>query len=196
MDISLTESVFFLPGVIIGVIILGIIGIVLYQRRSKKRGSLTRGTDTSLHPIRHRLDYQPGAKPIPGFIQPTVTATSQPVTPAIPKPKEIDLTSTCRDMTESLAALTEKYSLTSFTIATEDGLIFGSSGGDTTQSDAAIFSHTFKNDPLIETPGVITFGLTCKGSELVGIIRTNASLSDETRQQIAADTKMILNLWV
>jgi hypothetical protein len=196
MDISLTESVFFLPGVIIGIIVLGIIAIILYQRRSKKRGSLEGRIDTPLHHIRHRLDYQPGTKPILGFIKPTAIATPQPVTPDIQKPKEIDLTSTCKNMTESLAALAEKYSLTSFTIATEDGLIVGSSGGDTTQSDAAIFSQNFKNDPLIETPGVIMFGLTWKGSELIGIIRTKISLPNETLQQIAADTKIILNLWV
>lgn len=197
MDFSLTGSFLFLPAVIIGVIVVAIIAIVIYQSRSKKSGSFAGSPENkTLHQARNRLDYQPGTKPVPGFIRPAGISAPAKGTPEIPKPRDIDLTSSCRDMTESLTALTEKYSLTSFTIATQDGLVFGSSGGDTPQSDAAIFSEIFKNDPLNETPGVILFRLTHKGSELIGIIRTKPSLPKELLQQIAGDAKNILNVWV
>ena len=195
MDISLTGSGYLLPMVIIGIVVVVVIAVVLFQRRSKKRRHSEGDTGLSRYPPRHRLDYQPESKPIPA-IQPAVTSTPLARTVDVPKPKDIDLTSTRKDMTESLAAIVGKYSLSNFTIATADGLIFGSSGGDTAQTDAASYSEMFKNDPLSEIPGVVLFGLTHKGSELIGIVRAKTQPPREIIQQIAADTKVILNWWV
>ena len=195
MDISLTGSGYFLPMVIIGIVVVVVIAAVLLQRRSRKRQHSEGDTGVSRYPPRHRLDYQPESKPIPA-IPPTVASATLPRAASVPKPHEIDLTGTRRDMTESLAAIVGKYSLSNFTIATADGLIFGSSGGDTAQTDAARYSEMFKNDPLIEIPGVVLFGLTHKGSELIGIVRAKTQPTREIIQQIAADTKVILNWWV
>ena len=118
------------------------------------------------------------------------------MTADVPKPKKIDLTSTRRDLTESLTALAQKYSLDNFTIATADGLLFGSSGGDTALADAATYSGIFKSDPFSKTPGVSLFGMTHKGSDLVGIVRAKTPLKNEVIQQITADTQVVLNWWV
>ena len=96
----------------------------------------------------------------------------------------------------SLRALVEKYSLDQFTIATSDGLVFASSGGESAQTDAARYGELFVNDPLAETPGVALFGFTHKGSTLVGIIRTNLQIPGEISRMIEEDTKDILNWWI
>jgi hypothetical protein len=198
MDISLTGSGYFLPMVIIGIVIVVVITAVLFHVRSKK-GSFPK-RDLKEYPARNHLDYQPDAKPIlviqPKGIQPAVSPVPKVTAAEVPKETDVDLTSTCRDMTGSLGALVEKYSLNNFTIATADGLIFSSSGGDTAQVDAATFSEIFKSDPTASTPGVVLFGITHKGSDLIGIVREKAPLPKKTRQQIATDTKVILNWWI
>ena len=195
MDISLTGSGYFLPMVIIGIIVVVVIAIVIFQRHSQKRRSKRGDPVTSRYPHRHRLDYQPESKLMP-VIRPMVTSPSLARAADVPKPKDVDLTNTRKDMTESLEAFVGKYSLSCFTIATADGLVFGSSGGDTDQADSATYSEIFKNDPLTETPGVVLFGLTHKGSELIGIVRAKTPLPNKIVQQIAADTKVILNWWI
>jgi hypothetical protein len=193
MDISLTDSGYFLPVVIIGFVVVVIIAIVIYQSRSKKRLYLKVETDAFMFPHSNRPDYQSKVTPV---IRPTQTKKPPARTAEMPKPEDIDLTSTRRDMTDSLVALERKYSLGNFTIATADGLVFGSSGGDTSQTDAATYSGIFKTDPLTGISGVVLFGLTHKGSDLIGIVRAKAPLSAEIVQQIAADTKDILNWWI
>jgi hypothetical protein len=195
MDFSLTGSGYLLPMVIIGIVIIVVIAAVLFQIRSKKRSSPRGDTELSPYSPRHPLDYQPQSKPIP-VIQPSVIPAPRALAADVAKPKEIDLTKARKDMTESLDALVRKYSLNNFTIATADGLVFGSSMGDTAQADAATYSEMFKNDPLTETRGVVLFGITYKGSELIGIVRAKTPPPNEIMQQIAADTKVILNWWI
>jgi hypothetical protein len=195
MDISLTGSVYLLLIAIIGIVIVVIIAIVLYRKRSKNDQHTGGEAKLAPYPLSHRLDYQPEAKPVPVF-KPMVTPAPQAQTVKRQEIPDIDLTRTRKDLTESLGAIVEKYSLRGFTIATADGLLFGSSGGDTAQTDAATYSEIFKNDPLVETTGVVLFGFTHKGSDLIGIIRPLSIPADEIVQQIEADTKIILNWWI
>lgn len=114
----------------------------------------------------------------------------------LPQPKDIHVTEGRADVTESLRALVDKYSLDQFTVATADGLVFASSGGESAQTDAAQYGELYATYPLAETPGVALFGFTHKGSSLIGIIRTSLSIPDETSVMIENDTKDILNRWV
>lgn len=195
MDISLTGTGSLLPMVIIGIIVVIVIAVVFFHSRSKKRQYPREITESSsdFHPP--RSDSPPGAKPIT-VLKSTVTQAPQTYTADLPKPQDTDLTRTKKDMTESLKALVGKYSLSNITIATTDGLIFGSSGGESVQTDAAVYSEIFKNDPHIETPGVTLFGLSHKGSGLIGIVRAKNPPPIENIKKIATDTKDILNWWV
>lgn len=193
MDSSLNESGFLLPVAISVTVIILIIAAVLFIQRSKKRHSPQQKTATS--PPRHRFDYQPVAKLRPAILSmirlsPLVKGSE------ISRPKEFDLTTTRRDLTESLVALTVKYSLERFTIATDDGLLFGSSAGDVARNDAATCSEIFKKDPLAKTPSIELFGIVHKGSELICIIRTRTPLPEIVKPRIYADTKIILNWWI
>ena len=146
------------------------------------------------------LEYQPGAKtisPIPkkSIPQPVQTPPAQR-DDVLPRPKGVSVVEGMEDVTGSLRALVEKYSLDQFTLATADGLVFASSGGESAQTDAASYGELFVNDPLAETPGVVLFGFTHKGSDLVGIIRTNLQIPEEISHMIENDTKDILNKWI
>ena len=109
------------------------------------------------------LDYQPGIKPILPVSQNSIPRQVQKPG-VLPRPGDTSVIEGMPDITTSLRTLTEKYSLDQFTIATADGLVFASSGGEDAQDDAARFSEMFANDPLTETPGVTLFGLDHKGS--------------------------------
>ena len=193
MDSSLNISGSLLPVAISMIVIILIMVVAFFIKRSGKRQPLQQKTDAS--PPRHRFDYQPVTKPRP-VIPSTLRLSPLARGTEISRPKEFDLTTTCNDLTESLAALAAKYSLESFTIATADGLLFGSSAGDRARNDAASCSELFKNDPQTETPGIKLFGIAHKGSELICIIRTKTPLPENSVQQIYADTKIILYWWI
>ena len=114
---------------------------------------------------------------------------------AAPALKEIEILYGRTDITQSLLALVEKYSLGTFTIATSDGLIFASSGGEDSQTDAATGCKMVNHDLPLTTPLVIVSGLTHKGSTLVGVIRTQNPVSEDISKRIATDTQAILNWW-
>jgi hypothetical protein len=116
-------------------------------------------------------------------------------TPALMR-REIELLIGQKDITQSLKALVEKYSLITFTIATSDGLVFASSGGDDANMDAATYTTLATVDPLAKTATIIIPGLIHKGSDLVGIIRTHNPLEEEILMKITKDTQTILNWWV
>jgi len=143
---------------------------------------------------RQRLDYQPSVKPVWVPVPVPIsrrTGTEQPIPPA-PRIEE-DILENCQDLRDCLLALAGKYSLHSFTIATSDGLVFASSGGETAQVDAARFS---RDNAGKDPSGVTLFGLNHKGSELTGIIRSSGAISPEIRKRIENDTKVILNKWI
>ena len=185
----------FLPVAITGIVILALIAVVLYLKRSGKWLFAGKKTEKSLYDPPHLPDYQTGETSLPAghavAASPALARIAE-----LPDPKGINLIDNRNDLTGSLVALADKYSLAEFTIATIDGLIFASSGKDAAHTDAATYSELYKNDPLAKTPGVTLFGLRHKGSELVGIIRTHNTLPDEILQEITADTKVILNWWI
>ena len=143
---------------------------------------------------RQRLDYQPSAKPSWVAIPVPISRyqKQQPVSSTAPVP-EVDLLENCRGLQESLVALARKYSLDSFTIATSDGLVFASSGGNTALEDAASYSG---NHDIRESAGMAVFGLDHKGSLLTGIIRSQGIITGEIQKRIENDTKDILNRWI
>lgn len=141
------------------------------------------------------LEYQPDVKPVSLIPKKSIPHPVQRHD-ILPRPKDVGVVEGFADLTESFRALVDKYSLDQFTLATADGLVFASSGGESAQTDAAGYGELFVNEPLVETPGVVLFGFTHKGSDLVGIIRTNLQVPEEISQRIENDTKDILNRWV
>ena len=179
---------------IIAVIIILAAAAGYYFLRSRSKTGVAGKTIPPATHYQH-FEYQPDVKPISPVPR---KAVPQPVQAPgmLPRPKPVNVVEGSTDVTGSLHALVEKYSLDQFTIATSDGLVFASGGGESAQTDAARYGELFVNDPLAETPGVTLFGFTHKGSNLVGIIRTNLQIPEETSRMIEEDTKDILNRWI
>lgn len=175
-----------------GIAAAAIIIAALYLKKSGRFGAQR---DKPARQRRPRLDYQPDARPIPA-VQPKAIPRPIGKSAGHPKPKECNLLNGKNDITESLLALADKYSLGQFTIATSDGLVFASSGAETAQDDAAQYGEMFAHDPHSETPGIVLSGLSHKGSDLILIIRTNLPVPEEIRKNIESDTKDILNWWI
>jgi len=169
-------------------------GAVLIRRKRTTPAPYAMEDIPDLQKVKH-LAYQPGIKPVLPVSQKSFPRQVQKPG-VLPRPGDTSVIEGAPDITTSLRTLTEKYSLDQFTIATADGLVFASSGGEDAQDDAARFGEMFASDPLAETPGVTLFGLDHKSSDLVGIIRTNLQIPGDVAEMIERDTKDILNRWI
>jgi hypothetical protein len=183
-----------LYGAIAVVLIAAAAAVLLYWK--KHHGKRVFG-ETARIPVLHNhttLSYLPKVRPVSPVIRRSIPQTVQKPG-ELPRPKEVNIRKQA-DITGSFGALAGKYSLGQFTIATSDGLVFASSGDDAAQTDAAQYGELYAKNPLADTPGVVMFGLSHKGSDLVGIIRTDLRIPEETLRMIELDTKDILNWWI
>jgi len=183
-----------IPFIIVGLLaVVIIVAAALINNKILKKKQFLKGRNKIADfPLQH-LDYQYEIRLIKRMLPALQSRTVQKN--AAPALKEIEILYGRTDITQSLLALVEKYSLGTFTIATSDGLIFASSGGEDSQTDAATYSKMVSHDPPLTTPLVIVSGLTHKGSTLVGVIRTQNPVSEDISKRIATDTQAILNWW-
>jgi hypothetical protein len=181
--------------IIIGLLVLAIIAVAaLFIKKILKKKQLHK-TRPKIADFPHQnLYFKPEINLIRRMVP--VVQSQRVRTTADPAQREIDILNGRSDITQSLLALVEKYSLDTFTIATSDGLVFASSGGDDAQTNAATYSLNASRDPPSNSSIVIVPDLTHKGSTLIGIIRTQNPVSDEIVKKISKDTQTILNWWV
>jgi hypothetical protein len=180
----------------VAVVVLVVAAVILLRARRKSSAATDMDIPDmqTVQKVQH-LAYRPGIKPVLPVPQKSIPRPVQKPG-VLPRPGSTSVTEGIPDITTSLRTLTEKYSLDQFTIATADGLVFASSGGEDAQDDAARFGGMFVHDPPAPTPGVLLFSVDHKGSGLVGIIRTNLQVPGEFLQMIEKDTKDILNRWI
>ena len=179
---------------IVIVIFTGIIVVVVIRRRNRTKLPFTERDLLGEKPG-HHMEYRPGIKPVLSVTQKSIPRQVQKPG-VLPQPGNTSVTEGQPDITASFHTLTEKYSLEQFTLATADGLVFASSGGEDAQQDAAEFSRIYTTGPVAKIPGVMIFGIDHKGSALVGIIRTRLQVPDEVFRMIENDTKDILKKWI
>ncbi|MCM2466763.1 hypothetical protein [Methanoculleus oceani] len=96
---------------------------------------------------------------------------------------------------ETLGAISKKYSLASFTLATTDGLLIGSTkpGGD---DEAARYSHLYTQGRLHDETGVELLGVPYRGETVVGIAHPSEHLSAEQMSTLEQDIRDTLQHWV
>jgi hypothetical protein len=132
--------------------------------------------------------------------QPLIATTPVTVTPApsVPEkfPKKIDLIKNRLNITDSLQALAEKYSVLEITLGTDDGLVIATSSERDVQADAARFSQIFNQQLPPDEPGVTLFELHHKEAHLVGIVRADKEIPQDWKKEIREDTKGILQWWL
>lgn len=100
------------------------------------------------------------------------------------------------DITDSIRALVEKYSLEGFTLATADGLVFAAWGRSDTTGDAANYGGITITAGSKTSDGVALFTIPCKETALTGIIRSNRRVPASILRMIEHDTQEILNRWI
>lgn len=176
-----------------GIAILVIIVLIVLFRLRNRPGP-SRPAAYGPVPVR-KFAYQPESRPVLHIplVRKSVPVRNEPQPPTVSR---IDLVSGTRDLAGSLAALVKKYSLVSVTLASRDGLAIASTDPAGAGVDAAKYAEIFASSPLFETPGAVIFGLSHKGTDLIGIIRANREISEEMCQNIESDTKVILNSWI
>lgn len=111
-----------------------------------------------------------------------------------PLPKTIDPRS-AGSLEECLGAITEKYSLASFTLATADGLLIGSTKRGA-EDEAARYSHLYTEGKLQDETGAELLGVSHHGETVIGIARPSEPLSPELASALEQDTRDVLQHWV
>ncbi len=111
-----------------------------------------------------------------------------------PSPEGIDPRS-AGNLEECLGAITEKYGLASFTLATADGLLIGSTKAGA-EDEAARCSHLYTQGKLQDETGTKLLGIPHHGEVVVGIIHPSEPLSAELASALEQDTRNALQHWV
>jgi LPXTG-motif cell wall-anchored protein len=176
------------------IVILVILAAVLLLKKRKRHEAVQKTRDRPEMP-KSRLDYHSEFHVTRKFVR-SQKAKRKPAESVPATKPENDLITGKPDITGSLSALTAKYRIERITIATDDGLVFTSSGSPDAATDAALYSEQFFQAGLTETPGFVLFAVPFESEELVGIVKTNKPIPDHIVQNIASDTKDILNWWV
>lgn len=110
-------------------------------------------------------------------------------------PRDLSLFDGRTDIVGSMQAMCEKYYLDAFTIATDDGLVVASSEDDAS-ADAAKYSYLFTEGELPDDPQVMLFGIQHKGSNLVGILRTEHNIPEAWVKDMEKDAVSVLKKWL
>ncbi|HOI57588.1 MULTISPECIES: hypothetical protein [unclassified Methanoculleus] len=116
-----------------------------------------------------------------------------PVGPARPR-TALNLQAT-GSLEESLGAIGQKYSLASFTLATADGLLIGSTRPGS-EDEAARYSFLYTQGRLQDETGAELLGIPYRGETVVGIARPSEPLSAEEMSALEEDTRDALRHWV
>jgi hypothetical protein len=96
---------------------------------------------------------------------------------------------------EYLGAIGEKYNLASFTLATSDGLLIGSTRPDA-QGEAAQYSHLYTQGKLRDETGAELLGIPYRGETVIGIVRPSEHLPADMMSALEQDTRDALRQWV
>lgn len=111
-----------------------------------------------------------------------------------PLPKGIDPRN-AGSLEECLGTITEKYNLASFTLATADGLLIGSTKRGA-EDEAARYSYLYTQGTLQDETGAELLGIPHHGETVIGIARPSEPLSPELASALEQDTRDVLQHWV
>ena len=187
-DLYGTEiTVLIVGGVVIVVLCIAIAILVKKRRNVAKRSPSAMAVDPFRSPLR--------VKKIPANMPVKAPDTDEDAGP-LSRSKGIDCITGRANLSESLAALAEKYSLDEITLATADGLLLASSRPSPSADAVARYSGMFAENVQPRPPGIILFGLEHKGSFLVGIAKAGDLPVQEADPEMVSDTKDILNRWI
>ena len=137
---------------------------------------------------------QPGDAPEIRGAQEEPGGAAQPAPGSRSSLKEIDPLN-AGSLEECLGAIGEKYRLASFTLATTDGLLIGSTKPGA-QDEAARYSYLYARGDQQDETGAELLGIPHHGETVVGIARPTEPLSTELMSALKQDTRDVLQHWV
>jgi hypothetical protein len=123
--------------------------------------------------------------------EPAASYSRSGVSPASQRPRS----SKDGSLEEYLGAIGEKYSLASFTLATADGLLIGSTRPGA-QDEAAQYSYLYTQGKLQDETGAELLGIPHRGETVIGIARPSEHLSADLMNALEQDTRDALRHWV
>lgn len=137
--------------------------------------------------VERETPIPPVESPVETPLEPT--EDSLPVPPPIPvvSPTVID-----QPPAGSLEEIKDRYSLGELTLATDDGLLIGSTEQDREQA-AARYSARYAETGEGWEDGAFLFSLIYKGSTVIGIAGSDVPLTDSTRASIVKDVRVVLS---
>lgn len=186
--VSDIDSTVLILGAGIAIAICIAAGLVVKKIRNRARDNL------------HKMALDPFRTP--NFVQKIPAATLEISSDqdrdfaSAPLRKEIDCLQDKANITQSLVALAEKYSLDEITIATSDGLLLASSLKAPSADNIARYCKMYTINSRPWPPGTLLFGVEHKGSFLVVIAKTKDPLLQEPDPELVHKTKDILNWWI
>ena len=187
-DLHGTETTVLIAGGAIIVVLCIAVAILAKKRRNVVKHS---HSAMAVNPFRSPLRV----KKIPVNMPREAPDTDDDADPRS-RPKGLDCITGRANLSESLAALAEKYSLDELTLATADGLLLASSRTSPSADAVARYAGMFAENVQPRPPGITLFGLEHKGSFLVGIAKAGALPVQEADPELVSDTKDILNRWI
>jgi hypothetical protein len=180
--------------IVIAIVII-IVWMIRVKKIQKKGGQNAEETPADeIFKLVSRVKYPVRSAPQSGEAPAVTTKRAEPDPEK--SPKKIDVIKNRVNITESLQALSEKYSVLEITLATDDGLVLASSAGRDVQADAAKFSQIVRQQRPPDEHGVTLFELRHRESSLVGIVRTDKEIPPNWKKGIREDTKGILQWWL
>lgn len=142
--------------------------------------------------LHQRVTLQPQVKSslerYPGSAEPA------PARPQSAVRSDIDLAG-AESLQAHLSAIGEKYSLTSFTLASSDGLVIGSTRPDP-QEEAAEFSYLYLQGKTPDEKEVTLIGVPHKGETVIGVARSIRQIPGDALELLKNDVGDALQRWV
>ena len=187
-DLYGTEITVLIAGGVVIIILCIAVAILVKKRRNvATRSPYAMAVDPFRSPLR--------VKKIPVNMPVKASDTDEDAGP-LSRPKGIDCITGRANLSESLVALAEKYSMDEITLATADGLLLASSRPTPSADAVARYAGMFAENVQPRPPGITLFGLEHKGSFLVGIAKAGDLPVQAREPDLIRDTKDILNRWI
>jgi len=179
--------------ILIGIVLfISLVSVIYTVRIAYKLDTLLKVLD-SFRPVPKR-EYPASSKEAA-----TQEAKSEAIageTVPIPAKERFDPIRDAPDIASGMHRLCEIYDLAALTLTSPDGLVVASSGDPSADEDAARMSYAAASGTPINQRGMSVFPMEYKGSNLVGIVKSQGQVSDATLAALRRDIEALLERWI
>jgi len=180
--------------VLIGIVLfISLVSVIYTVRLAYKMDTLLKVLD-SFRPV-PKMEY-----PVPSEEPTTQKRRSDHTTAGeavpIPVKERFDPVRDAPDITSGMRRLCEIHGIEALTLSNPDGLVVASSGDPSADEDAARMSYAAASGTTISERGMSVFPLEYKGSNLVGIIKSQSQIGEAALAALRKDIESLLERWI